>query len=91
MHPCTHICPSVGLTGMIGGITPLMKFFIFKHCSEQFRASNFGPSSYLSEQNKELPVYEMTKDGFSFLAMGYTGEKAGQFLIKEVSNPFLHI
>ena len=23
--------------------------------------------------------YEMTKDGFSFLVMGYTGEKAGQF------------
>lgn len=48
-------------------------------CSEEFRQSNFGFSSYLSSQNKELPAYEMTKDGFSFLVMGYTGEKAGQF------------
>ena len=24
-------------------------------------------------------MYEMTKDGFSFLVMGYTGDKAGQF------------
>ena len=48
-------------------------------CSEEFRQSNFGLSSYTSIQNKELPAYEMTKDGFSFLVMGYTGEKAGQF------------
>jgi len=49
------------------------------NCSEEFRVANFGESSYLSSQNKELPSYEMTKDGFSFLVMGYTGEKAGQF------------
>lgn len=24
-------------------------------------------------------MYEMTKDGFSFLVMGYTGKKAGEF------------
>lgn len=48
-------------------------------CSESFRVANFGVSSYRSQQNKELPMYEMTKDGFSFLVMGYTGSKAGQF------------
>lgn len=48
-------------------------------CSEEFRAANFGVSSYKSVQNKKLPMYYMTKDGFSFLVMGYTGSKAGQF------------
>ena len=55
-------------------------------CSDVFRASNFG----LMFSIRELPnggsrkerYYEMTKDGFSFLVMGYTGEKASQF--KEV-------
>lgn len=48
-------------------------------CSDEFRAANFGVSSYISLQNKELPMYVMTKDGFSFLVMGYTGVKAGVF------------
>ena len=48
-------------------------------CSDEFRAANFGVSSYISLQNKELPMYVITKDGFSFLVMGYTGVKAGMF------------
>ena len=48
-------------------------------CSEKFRQSNFGLSSYISEQNKKLPCYVMTRDGFVFLAMGYRGKKAAQF------------
>lgn len=48
-------------------------------CSDFFRQSNFGLSSYLSDQNKELPEYNLTRDGFTFLAMGYTGKKAAQF------------
>ncbi len=48
-------------------------------CSENFRATNFGLSTYKSLQNKEMPEYIMTKDGFTFLAMGYTGKKAAQF------------
>lgn len=48
-------------------------------CSEEFRQSNFGLSSYKSEQNKELPMYYITRVGFTLLAMGYTGEKAMRF------------
>ena len=48
-------------------------------CSNDFRAANFGLSSYVNEQNKEFPMYEMTKDGFTFLVMGYTGQKAAEF------------
>lgn len=48
-------------------------------CSKEFREANFGLSSYVSEQNKEFPMYVMTKDGFTFLVMGYTGQKAAEF------------
>lgn len=48
-------------------------------CSSDFRLLNFGESSYFNSQNKKQPMYEITKDGFSFLVMGYSGEKAGQF------------
>lgn len=48
-------------------------------CSDEFRAANFGESSYINQQNKEFPMCVMTKDGFSFLVMGYTGKKAGMF------------
>jgi len=48
-------------------------------CSESFRESNFRLSSYRSAQNKILPCYEMTKDGFCFLAMGFTGKEAAKW------------
>lgn len=49
------------------------------NCSEEFRLANFGNSSFKNEQGKEFPMFTMTKDGFSFLVMGYTGKKAAQF------------
>ena len=45
-------------------------------CSDEFRESNFGLSSYTSSQGKVLPCVEITKDGFTFLCMGYRGDKA---------------
>lgn len=48
-------------------------------CSEEFHLSNFGESSYINIQNKKQPMYLMTKDGFTLLVMGYTGEKAMKF------------
>lgn len=42
-------------------------------CSDEFRAANFGVSSYISQQNKELPMCIMTKDGFSFLLRAMMG------------------
>jgi Rha family phage regulatory protein len=41
--------------------------------------SNFGLSSYTNSQNKEQPMYEMDKDGFTLLCMGFTGERALDF------------
>lgn len=48
-------------------------------CSEEFRERNFAPSSYYNEQNKKQPEYLITRDGFTMLAMGFTGKKAMQF------------
>lgn len=48
-------------------------------CSDKFRLLNFQESSYRNEQNKKQPEFTMTKDGFAFLAMGFTGEKAAAF------------
>lgn len=37
-------------------------------CSESFGASNFAVSSYISEQGKTLPMYVLTRDGFTMVA-----------------------
>jgi anti-repressor protein len=50
-------------------------------CSEAFAQGNFSQSSYINEQNREMPEVLMTRDGFTILAMGYTGEKAMAFKV----------
>jgi Rha family phage regulatory protein len=47
-------------------------------CSKEFWESNFGLSNY-KVRGKEIPCYNLTRDGFTMLAMGFTGEKAIQF------------
>ena len=48
-------------------------------CTDNFRQSNFTLSSYISSQNKVLPKYTLTRDGFSMIAMGFTGSEAVKF------------
>lgn len=47
-------------------------------CSKKFTEANFGLSGYIDSTGRKLPMYTMTKDGFIFLVMGFTGEKAAQ-------------
>ena len=54
-------------------------------CSQEFRETNFGLSSYINKQNKKMPMFTMNRDGFTILAMGYTGKKAMQFKEKYIS------
>lgn len=49
-----------------------------------FGVRNFALSSYISLQNKKLECYEMTRDGFSLIAMGFIGEDAQQWKIKYI-------
>lgn len=48
-------------------------------CSKDFTESNFGFSEYTDPTGRKLPEVLMTRDGFTFLAMGFTGAKAAQF------------
>lgn len=52
------------------------------HCSKEFHESNFAECLniiQLETGNSRQKFYEITKDGFSFLVMGYHGKKAGAF------------
>lgn len=53
--------------------------------SGEFGVHNFVLSSYISLQNKKLSCYEMTRDGFSLLAMGFTGKQAIEWKIKYIN------
>lgn len=49
-------------------------------CSAGFRERNFAFSPYRADgQAREYPSWDMTKDGFGFLVMGFTGAEAGEF------------
>ena len=47
-------------------------------------AEMFSESTYLNEQNKEQPMFLMNRDGFTLLAMGFTGKKAMQFKLEYI-------
>jgi len=48
-------------------------------CSDKFRERNFAPSTYRSEQGHRKPCVNMTRNGFTFLVMGYRGKKAAAY------------
>lgn len=55
-----------------------------KELDSDFAALNFEQSEYTSLQNKKLPCYMMTRDGFALLAMGFTGKKALEWKVKYI-------
>ena len=50
--------------------------------ADEFKAQNFKENFYINSQNKRQPCYNLTRDGFSLLVMGFTGEKAYQWKIE---------
>ncbi|MBS4773411.1 MAG: Rha family transcriptional regulator [Proteobacteria bacterium] len=46
-----------------------------------FIQPNFRPIKYVDKKGREQKMYEITRDGFTLLAMGFTGKKAMQFKI----------
>ncbi|HHP3594285.1 TPA: Rha family transcriptional regulator, partial [Escherichia coli] len=48
-------------------------------CSAEFTELNFQPSEYTDASGRKLPCYQITRDGFAFLAMGFTGKRAARF------------
>ncbi|WP_139411931.1 Rha family transcriptional regulator [Aeromonas veronii] len=45
-------------------------------CSKDFNERNFALVTYQDGKGEARPAYEMTKDGFIFVVMGFTGAKA---------------
>lgn len=52
-------------------------------CSPAFRERNFEPTSASVPMpnggHRHIPAYTITRDGFTFLAMGFTGKEAAQW------------
>ena len=48
-------------------------------CSAEFTERNFALSYYKDSSGKSNKMYYITRDGFTILVMGYTGEKAMRF------------
>ena len=49
------------------------------NCSPEFTARNFAASDYTDPTGRTLTEYRITRDGFAFLCMGFTGAKAAQW------------
>lgn len=45
-------------------------------CSEEFKVLNFEKCFFTNKMNRKYEGYMLTRDGFSFLCMGFTGKKA---------------
>ena len=45
-------------------------------CTPEFNQRNFAPVEYRDGKGEKRPSYEITRDGFVFLCMGFTGHQA---------------
>ena len=53
-------------------------------CSDEFNQLNFELVDYKDAKGEKRPMYRIYRDGFAFLAMGFTGEKAAAFKEKYI-------
>lgn len=54
-------------------------------CSEEFNVRNFAPVEYLDTKGEARTEYAITRDGFTFLAMGFTGKEAAAWKERFIS------
>lgn len=54
-------------------------------CPQDFTQLNFEFSEYTDPTGRKLREYIITKDGFSFLAMGFTGKEASKFKVDYIN------
>jgi Rha family phage regulatory protein len=58
---------------------------IIRNMPDSFRDRNFAPTSYTVEgQNRSYPAFHLTRDGFTLVAMGFTGRKALAWKIRYI-------
>lgn len=59
---------------------------LVRGCAEKSADPMFAESTYINTQNgQEYPMFVMNRDGFTLLAMGFTGEKALQFKLEYIN------
>ncbi|TIH12731.1 hypothetical protein D0S45_17325 [Marinifilum sp. JC120] len=51
---------------------------------KEFTELNFQPSKYTDTTGRTLPAYNLTRDGFSLLVMGFTGKKATLWKVRYI-------
>jgi len=54
-------------------------------CTPEFNARNFVGVEYTDAHNQKRPMYTITRDGFAFLASGFTGKEAAQWKEKYIA------
>ena len=50
-------------------------------CDDEFKTLNFKEANYKASNGKTNPCYNLTRDAFSLLVMGFTGQKAYKWKI----------
>lgn len=70
---------------VIRDIETLIGALKIEDTTAEFAQSNFGLTYYTDNQSKERPMYLLTRDGFTLLAMGFTGAKAMQFKVAYIN------
>ncbi len=54
-------------------------------CSPDFNARNFALVEYRDEKGEKRTCYDITRDGWTFLVMGFTGAKAAEWKEKYIA------
>jgi Rha family phage regulatory protein len=54
-------------------------------CSQEFSQRNFPQSEFTNARGRTYPLYHITRDGFAFLCMGFTGSAAAQWKEKYIA------
>jgi len=49
---------------------------VIADCPPNFTEPNFRPSEYTDPTGRKLPAYELTRDAFALVVMGFTGKEA---------------
>jgi Rha family phage regulatory protein len=57
---------------------------ITRKTPETFAERNFAPSEYVDTTGRILPCYNLTRDGFTLLAMGYNSARAIQWKLRYI-------
>ncbi|MCC2547679.1 Rha family transcriptional regulator [Hymenobacter sp. BT175] len=57
----------------------VLKAYDNLECDEEFNRLNFAPITYTDSRNRKQRGVMMSRAGFTFLVMGFTGKRAAQF------------